>query len=129
MSELLWLNWAKSADGYRIEEFDPRGIEWSFGFGSVDDIALREWRVPAPENASASTIRLLEKWGKRLEPQWEDADGAPLEPLPYLIVDPTGDAVVKYQPLQMGCSLFQEFSDTPKSLLGIGIKRVRATDR
>ncbi len=107
MSELLWLKWPKSADGHRIDEFDPREIDWSFGFGTVDDLALREWRVPAPENASASTVRLLEKWGMRLEPQWEDEDGAALEPLPYLVVDPIGEKTVPYFPLQMGCSLFQ----------------------
>lgn len=115
MSELLWLNWSKSADGHQIDEFDPREIDWSFGFGTVDDLALREWRVPAPENASASTIRLLEKWGTRLEPQWEDEDGAALEPLPYLVVNPTGNRNVQYFPLQMGCSLFQEFAETRKT--------------
>ena len=114
MSDLLWLRWVKSADGHRIDEFDPRGITW----GSITSVGVDEpIEVPIrfPKNASASTIRLLEKYGRRLKPRGEVGDGGASDPLPYLVVDPIGENLVPYFPLQMDCSLFSEFADTPKT--------------
>ncbi len=49
----------------------------------------------------------------------EEIMWVPYPPEPFLVVDPVGKEMVQYLPLETGCSLFQEFADTPKTPEGV----------
>ena len=73
---------------------------------------------------------MLKQWGRRLDPRppddWEDwADVEDLDPwtknhhLPFSIVEPAGEERVRYNPLENGRSLFQEFANTSQTPEGV----------
>ncbi len=93
MTNLLWFDWEKDRDGYRLLTFDPKGLSW--------EMDGPDYNVAVPSGCSDETAVLLRKYGMTLYGLEE----------PITVLEPMGDDSVISRPLEQNPAIFREFAE------------------